>query len=114
MKKFIYLVLLVGCMAGHKVMTMNEYSEVDIGMTEKELIAHSGTPYSKKNLEGGKVQFQYIERIQAGARIAEERHYFFILENGRVVNKYIKDISPPPYLENSYDMQTSESAGSSN
>lgn len=112
MKYLFYVIFLVSCMGSHQIMTMNEFSEVQIGTSEKELIAHSGTPYSKKSLEGGKVQYQYIERIQAGSRIAEERHYFFILEKGRVVNKYVKDISPPPYIENSYDMQTSSGSES--
>lgn len=114
-KHLLYFLLLVSCMSSHKVMTMSDYSSVDVGTTEKQLVAQSGEPYSKKSLEGGKMQYQYIERIEGGSRIVEERHYFFIIENGKVVNKYVKDISPPPYLENSYDMQTthSESEGES-
>lgn len=91
---------------GHRVMTMDSYHDVPIGTSEKKLVEMAGSPYSVQNLQDGKVQYQYIERIPMGDRTVEERHYFFVLKNGQVINKYMKSVSPPPYIENSYDMQT--------
>lgn len=94
---------------GHRVMTLSTYQDVPMGTSEKRLVEMVGSPYATDTLKDGKVRYEYVERIQMGSETVEERHYYFILKNGQVVNKYMKSISPPPYLENSYDMQTTTS-----
>ena len=116
MKKLLLSVLIVltGCAAGHRVMTMNEFHGIPVGTTAVQLQSVAGKPYTiSKHDEGGE-EYEYIERLTIGSRIATERHYYFILKEGKVVSKRVEDISPPPYLLNSYDLQsTSSDAGNS-
>ncbi len=110
MKAFVgilMILLLTAC--GHRVMTMSSYHDVPMGTSEAKLKEMVGSPYATEKLKDGKVQYEYVERISMGSQTVEERHYFFVLQNGQVVNKYMKSFSPPPYLENSYDMQTTTS-----
>ena len=109
MKNIWILIILVLTACGHRVMTISSYHEVPIGTTEVQLKEKVGSPYATRTLKDGKVEYEYIERISMGSNTVEERHYFFVLDRGQVVNKYMKSISPPPYLENSYDMQTTTS-----
>lgn len=108
MKKFGLILplclLLIAC--GHRVMTLSSYQEVPMGTSDVKLREMVGDPYATHQLKDGKVEYEYIERISMGSNTVEERHYFFVLKNGQVINKYMKSASPPPYNENSYDMQT--------
>jgi len=100
------LILFAGCMSGHRVMTMNEFHEIPVGTTAVQLKSMAGKPYTVSKHEDGVEEYEYIERLTIGSRIATERHYYFVLKEGKVVSKRVEDISPPPYLLNSYDLQT--------
>jgi len=92
-KKWIYLlsvILLVGCMAGHKIMTMESFSEVMVGTSEQDLEKKVGKPYKVTKIDDNVKVYEYIERVEVGGRVIEERHYLFTIENGQVTSKKMK------------------------
>lgn len=99
-------IIFAGCISGHRVMTMSEFHEIPVGTTAVQLKLIAGKPYMISRHDEGIEEYEYIERLTIGSRIATERHYYFILKDGKVTSKRIEDISPPPYLLNSYDLET--------
>jgi hypothetical protein len=111
---FVPLLLCVAaCASGGAVMTMNAFYDIPIGSSESELVATAGKPYSISRTDDGVVEYEYIERVKAGARDLEERRYVLVLKDGKVVSKYVKGSTPSPYLFDSYEMQTTQNASSS-
>ncbi len=111
MKKALFILSMMiffACSAGHHIVTMQEFSDVSVGMTEKTLIDQLGKPYSVKKISPNEFEYEYIEKISIEDRVIEERHYFVKLQNGKVVSKRWETVSPPPvFRRNAYDLQTS-------
>ena len=112
MKFLSYLFLCImafGCMRGHQIMTYDRFDDLPIGMHVQDLQKKAGKPYSIKNLGNNEQEFEYLERLTMGDRVVEERHYLFIIRNGKVVSKHVTSDSRPP-LEgrNAYELQTSQ------
>lgn len=109
MKKYFFLMLFfASCMAGHKVMTEQDFEMVDIGISKKELVQKAGKPYQIYKLGKNIYEYEYIERIHIEERTIEQVHYFFLIKNDRVVSKRVKyDKRPPLEFRNSLEMQTS-------
>lgn len=110
MKKILsilFLITFISCASGNRVMTADEYYQVEIGMSTKEVKQKFGKPYSKKNLGAGSIEYKYIERIIAGNRVLQERHYLIVFTNDKVSSKKIIELNRPVYERNSYEMQTS-------
>jgi len=84
------LVLFVGCMAGHKVMTSESFSEIMVGISESELEKQAGSPYKVTKIDKNEKVYEYIERVEAGGRVVEEKHYLFTIKNGQVTSKKMK------------------------
>ncbi|MBN2479990.1 MAG: outer membrane protein assembly factor BamE [Parachlamydiales bacterium] len=109
MKKTFLIILsslfLLSC--GSKAITSDDFYQVDVGMSSKEVKEKMGTPYSVKNLGNGEVQYKYIERVRAGDRVLLEKHYLITIKDGKVTSKKVIDLNRPVYERNSYDMQTS-------
>jgi len=104
-----FLIFSNGCASGGKVMTQEEFYEVSVGMTEKELVKKYGRPFSIKELEDNQLEYTYIERIDLGNRgVISERHYLIILKDGKVVSTKTKILNRPVYERNSYEMQTTQ------
>lgn len=113
MRRLIPLGLLAACAMGGRMVTMDAFYEVDLNTSTTQVVALLGKPYSTRNLEDGSVEYEYIERIKIGARDAEERHYFIVMKEGRVVSKRVTQSSPLPYFldwDDSYDMQTTRNS----
>ena len=91
------------------MMSMDSFHEVPIGSTQTEVVSSVGEPYAIHKKKDGAVEYEYIERVKAGNRNLEERHYFLLIKDGRVVSKRVEQSSPAPYLYDSYDMQTTQS-----
>lgn len=91
---------------------MGAYQEVPIGATPSEVIALVGEPYAVHQKSDGTVEYEYIERITAGSRNMETRHYYFVLKDGQVISKRIKQTTPPAYTFDSFDMQTTQNRNS--
>jgi hypothetical protein len=109
MKKILFLFLLSSCSLTGRNVTMQEFYEIDISTTTAQVISTLGEPYAVHKKADGIEEYEYIERITIGARYAEERHYFIVIKDGKVVAKRVDQSSPLPYGFDSYDMQTTQS-----
>ncbi len=110
MKRFCLLMCFAtaSCSSGGGVDSMHAFYEVPIGATKPELVSLVGEPFSVKENSDGTVEYEYIERLHEGDRTLEERRYVITMKDGRVVSKTIKQTSPPGYLFDSYQMQTTD------
>jgi hypothetical protein len=75
-------------------------------MTEQEVTKALGAPFAVHTCKDGIVQYEYIERIIVGGESKEERHYFLLFRDGKLIEKRLKIVTPWPWQENSYDLQT--------
>lgn len=110
------LLFVTACASGGSVVTMGSFYDVPIGATDFEVVASFGEPSTVRKKTDGVVEYEYVERIKAGARDLEERRYIITLKDGKVISKHVKQSSPAPYRFDSYEMQTThndedESAG---
>ena len=103
--------LFTSCASGHSLMTMSSFYEVSLGSSSKELVDQMGEPYAVHKNEDGSLEYEYIERVKIGARDVEERRYFLLIRDGKVASKRVEQSSPPPYIFDSFDMQTTQSQG---
>ncbi len=102
------MLLCAACASGGSSMTLDTFYSVSVGTTRSELIEQAGTPYTTRKLADGSEEIEYIERIQAGSRNLEERHYIYTLQDGKVVSRRVERRSPPPWQFDSYEMQTTQ------
>ncbi|MES2273490.1 MAG: hypothetical protein V4487_04810 [Chlamydiota bacterium] len=105
------ILFLGACASGGSLMTTNSFYDIPIGASTTEVTQTVGAPYAIHKKEDGSVEYEYIERQKAGARNIQERHYYLLLKEGKVVSKRMQQSSPLPYfLESfdSYDMQTTQ------
>ncbi len=90
--------------------TLHAFYDVPVGATEEEVVSQLGKPIATYKCEDGSVEYEYIERIKAGARNITERKYYILIKDGKVVSKGLKRSSPPAYRFNSYEMQTTQNS----
>ncbi len=88
---------LSSCNPGTKVMSREDYSIIEVGMQAKEIKNKYGTPYQIISKDGDKETYEYIERIMMGAQVVEQRRYYIVIKDGKVIGKYVKFSTPPPY-----------------
>ncbi|MBF8263039.1 MAG: hypothetical protein HW387_704 [Parachlamydiales bacterium] len=98
--------MLAACASGPSIVTMSAFYDIPVGATKDEVIAKAGDPVSINKKDDGSVEYDYVERLKAGSRLLEERHYIIILKEGVVVSKRVEQNSPIPTQFNSYEMQT--------
>lgn len=90
------ILCLTGCFSRPSMMTYNTFDQVQIGTPISELTPQIGKPYAIHHKEGSD-EYEYVERINVGnSRFAENR-YFLIVQNGKVIGKYMNREQPPPY-----------------
>jgi outer membrane protein assembly factor BamE (lipoprotein component of BamABCDE complex) len=89
-------------------MAMSTFYDVPIGATQEQVVSSLGKPYSTRELSDGSVEYVYIEKIKEGDRNLQVRRYLILMRDGKVVSKQVKQSSPPPYLFDSYEMQTTQ------
>jgi hypothetical protein len=88
---------LASCFSRPALMTYADYDKVETGTSIATLQSEIGKPYAIHTKEGGIVEYEYIERIDTGNNIVAENHYFLIVEEGKVVGKYMNREKPPAY-----------------
>lgn len=110
MKRFAWVCLFVlgACASGGHPLTMNSFYEIPVGASQEEVVRTAGKPYAIHTKEDGTVEYEYIERFKIGGRDANERHYYLVMKDGKVISKRVKQISPNPYGFDSYEMQTTQ------
>lgn len=102
------VLLSIACSSGGSMVTMQSFYEIPIGASTSEVITTAGEPYAIHRKEDGSVEYEYIERFKVGERYTEERHFFLLIKDGKVISKRTKQMSPTPYTFDSYDMQTTQ------
>lgn len=102
------LLVCLACSSGGSLVTMQSFYEIPVGASISEVVATAGEPYTIHKKEDGAVEYEYIERFKVGGRYTEERHFFLLIKDGKVVSKRVKQTSPTPYTFDSYDMQTTQ------
>lgn len=79
------------------MVTYAEFSQVQTGASVATIEQTLGSPYAIHEKKGGTTEYEYIERIDGGNGVVAENHYFFIIEEGKVVGKYVKREQAPAY-----------------
>lgn len=106
-KIFFSLLAIIGsCSPGHRIVTMQAFSDIPLGATPQEVKEMAGSPYRVRKIDSETEEYEYIERIRANGRELEERHYYIRFKNGKVVEKKMAQDSPPPFDLGSYELQT--------
>lgn len=99
MKKLVLLLLLTACMGGTRVMTRHDYASVEVGSPIKKVETQFGPPYQVHSKGPSSEVYEYDERTSIGTRVVELRRYYLVVEDGKVVGKYMKVDFPPPYQQ---------------
>lgn len=110
MKKLslLFCVFLCACASGGPVLSSCAFYDVPVGATQEELIEQAGDPIAIRQFPDGSIEYEYLERFKVGARILNERHYYILVRDGKVVSKRMQQISPTPFGYDSYEMQTTQ------
>jgi len=58
-------------------------------MPVSKVLSLAGKPYNKKRLSNGEVHYIYIERMVLPSGRREDRHYVFVVVQGKVTAKYL-------------------------
>lgn len=88
---------LCGCATNSEIMTRDKYAEVEVGMKAADIEHRFGRPYQIVSREEGKETYEYIEKITMGTQVIEQRRYYIVIQDGKVVGKYMKLSNPPPF-----------------
>ena len=94
---FLSLFALASCFSRPALMTYDTYDKVQMGTSIAQLQSDIGKPYAIHKKEGNITEYEYIERIDTGNNLVAENHYFLIVEDGKVVGKYVKREKSPAY-----------------
>ncbi len=97
LQSIFFLLLLTGCFSRHELMTREGYADVEMGISLKKVEKTYGKPYSIYSRGDGRETYEYIEKIMMGNQIVEQRRYYIVIENGKVIGKYMKISNPPPF-----------------
>lgn len=100
MKKYSYLLavaLLFGCFTRGPYITQEKYNNIQVGESISEVEKVSGEPYSvRKNAKGEKV-YEYVETFSTGTELIYENHYFFVVRDGKVIEKKMTQEQDPAF-----------------
>ncbi len=100
--------VLTACASGGSLVSMQHFYDIPVGASSEDVVASLGSPITTKKLTDGSVEYEYIERFKVGGRDLNERRYFVVIKDGKVVSKRVKQTSPLPYGFDSYEMQTTQ------
>ena len=91
------LICLSSCFSRPSMMTYESFDKVQVGTAVTDLKQEIGKPYAIHHKDGGSEEYEYVERINVGNSLIAENHYFLIVQNGKVVGKYMSRERPPAY-----------------
>lgn len=94
---FLLALFLVGCNTNNEIMTRHGYADVNVGMASSAVEQRFGKPYNVYSKGEGTETYEYIEKITMGTQVIEQRRYYIVIEDGKVVGKYMKLSNPPPF-----------------
>ena len=77
-------------------MTLEDYHSIPIGQNISDVQVQMGRPYEVKNLYENKEEYIYIERFSVGEGREYFRKYIFVVEQGKIIDKKLKEESSLP------------------
>lgn len=83
-------------------MSRDAFAMIEIGESIDEVVAVYGEPYSIRSRGADCDIYEYIEKIRMDYLVIQQKRYYIVVTNGRVVGKYVKLTNPPAY-EQIYD-----------
>lgn len=92
MKKILPLLLLL-----LSSFTRLDFNNIQLGMQASDVVNRYGEPYSVRELRGGALEYQYVERISMNQELVYENHYFLTIKDGKVVSKRFREENRPPF-----------------
>lgn len=104
MKILIPFLFFIGCSSG-KMMNAESYSCVMMGMSESQLVAVAGKPYSTCKNKDGSIVYEYIERFNGYNKKIMQVNYYITVKNNKVTHKKSEKTYPPGYIYNALDYQ---------
>ena len=93
---FLFVAFLTGCFSNSAYMSYYAYDHIQTGTSIATIKSEVGEPYAIHRKEGTQ-EYEYIERIDREKSLAAENHYFLIVQDGKVVGKYMNTERPPAY-----------------
>ena len=87
----------LGCVSNSEIMTRDAYAEIEVGMKASAIEHRFGKPYQIVSREGSQETYEYIEKITMGNQVIEQRRYYIVIQDGKVIGKYMKLSNPPPF-----------------
>lgn len=100
MNKWTYILLttiLCGCFSRTAYITQDRYNKVEIGQPMASLMQDAGEPYSVHKNAAGEEEYEYIELFSTGTQLVYENHYIFVVKDGQIIEKRMRQKQEPPY-----------------
>ena len=85
------MLLILGC-AVRPVISQDAFNAINIGSDISKVQVLAGEPYKIKKIDNNHMEYTYIERIVRGRGDSDQRHYIFVVSNGKIVNKQCQEI----------------------
>ena len=95
--KWLFLTIIVcGCFTRHAYITEERFKETQIGDPIALILEKAGDPYAIYKQPNGEEEYEYIENFSQGTVLIYENHYFFVIKDGKVIEKRMtqKEIAP--------------------
>lgn len=80
-------------------MTRNDFDNVELGTSIKQVVNQYGSPVCIRKQQDGTLIYRYIERYPVGNETVEENKYDLVVKDGQVVSKRYNYELPPAYDE---------------
>ncbi|MBM3208293.1 MAG: hypothetical protein FJZ57_06805 [Chlamydiae bacterium] len=100
MNKWKYVLLaalLCGCFSRHTYITHERFDSVQVGDPISVIVDEAGEPYAQRKMKNGEIEYEYIENFSRGTVLIYENHYFFLVKDGKIVNKKMVQKQEDPY-----------------
>ena len=91
------LLCCTACFSRPALMTYSDFNNVEMGASITKIETDIGKPYAIHTKKDGTKEYEYIERMDAGNNVVAENHYFLLIQDGKVVGKYMNRERPPAY-----------------
>lgn len=85
---FVGCCLLAGCSKSN-IMSSSEYTSVAVGSEVMSLKSLYGEPSTISKLDNGYEIYEYIQRVSLNRETVEMRRYYFLIKDGKIINKKI-------------------------
>ncbi|MBI5274123.1 MAG: hypothetical protein HY860_03605 [Chlamydiales bacterium] len=89
-------VFLFGC-SRYSVMTQDRFSDISTGTPIATIEQEFGPPVEIRSIGKKQQVYEYVERVTKGPQVIQQRKYFLVVSDGKVVGKYVRFDNPPPY-----------------